>query len=266
MMPELRVLSLGAGVQSSTLALMAAAGEIARPDVAIFADTGDEKRGTYRHLTWLAEQLPFPLCRVNRFRRTLSEMTLARYAGVPGTKAFTPPFFFHGGMLPKQCSKEFKTRAITREIRRMIELRPKHRGPSEPIVEVMLGISKDESHRMKPSEVPWIEHKYPLIDLRMTRGDCVRWLERHGFDTPPRSACVFCPFQSQEEFDDMKRNPLDDDFERAVAFDEAIRHGGGGSDGPFFVSDQRRPLGEIQFDRQHRLDLWGNECEGHCGV
>ena len=35
------VLSLGAGVQSSTLALMAAKGEVTpMPDVAVFADTG----------------------------------------------------------------------------------------------------------------------------------------------------------------------------------------------------------------------------------
>ena len=38
----MRVLSLGAGVQSSTLALMCAAGEIEAPEIAIFADTQDE--------------------------------------------------------------------------------------------------------------------------------------------------------------------------------------------------------------------------------
>ena len=42
---QLRVLSLGAGVQSTTLALMAAHGEIGpMPDCAIFADTGWEPR------------------------------------------------------------------------------------------------------------------------------------------------------------------------------------------------------------------------------
>ena len=38
----LRILSLGAGVQSTTLALMAAHGEVEAPDCAIFADTGWE--------------------------------------------------------------------------------------------------------------------------------------------------------------------------------------------------------------------------------
>lgn len=36
----IRILSLGAGVQSSTLALMIAAGGVAPIDAAIFADTG----------------------------------------------------------------------------------------------------------------------------------------------------------------------------------------------------------------------------------
>jgi hypothetical protein len=41
----LTVLSLGAGVQSSTMALMAAKGEIIpMPDCAIFADTGAEPK------------------------------------------------------------------------------------------------------------------------------------------------------------------------------------------------------------------------------
>lgn len=45
--PKLRVLSLGAGVQSTTLALMAAHGEFEQmPDCAIFADTGWEPRAT----------------------------------------------------------------------------------------------------------------------------------------------------------------------------------------------------------------------------
>ncbi len=57
----LRVLSLGAGVQSTTLALMAAHGDIDQPDLAIFADTQWEPREVYDHLRWLMSPnvLPF---------------------------------------------------------------------------------------------------------------------------------------------------------------------------------------------------------------
>ena len=61
---RLRVLSLGAGVQSTTLALMAAHGEIGpMPDCAIFADTGWEPKAVYEHLAWLRSPnvLPFPV-------------------------------------------------------------------------------------------------------------------------------------------------------------------------------------------------------------
>lgn len=45
---RLRVLSLGAGVQSTTLVLMAAHGVVGpMPDCAIFADTGWEPKAVY---------------------------------------------------------------------------------------------------------------------------------------------------------------------------------------------------------------------------
>jgi hypothetical protein len=51
---HLRVISLGAGVQSTTMALMAAHGELTpTPDFAVFADTGNEPAAVYEHLKWL---------------------------------------------------------------------------------------------------------------------------------------------------------------------------------------------------------------------
>jgi 3'-phosphoadenosine 5'-phosphosulfate sulfotransferase (PAPS reductase)/FAD synthetase len=49
----LTVISLGAGVQSSTMALMAAKGELPKPDCAIFADTGYEPKKIYEYLEWI---------------------------------------------------------------------------------------------------------------------------------------------------------------------------------------------------------------------
>src|SRR6185295_2844253 len=60
----LNIISLGAGVQSTTMALMAAHGEITpMPDCAIFADTMAEPAATYEHLQWLTSDnvLPFPV-------------------------------------------------------------------------------------------------------------------------------------------------------------------------------------------------------------
>ena len=60
------VLSLGVGVQSSTMALMAAKRELTMPDCAIFADTGFEPKGVYQYLNFLKKTLPFPIYVVAR--------------------------------------------------------------------------------------------------------------------------------------------------------------------------------------------------------
>ena len=60
--PRFTVISLGGGVQSSVMALMANEGAFDRiPDCAIFADTRWEPPSIYEHLTWLRDRLSFPL-------------------------------------------------------------------------------------------------------------------------------------------------------------------------------------------------------------
>ena len=62
--PRMTVVSLGGGVQSTVMALMAGGGAFGRaPDCAIFADTGWEPPTIYEHLDWLADKLRFPLDR-----------------------------------------------------------------------------------------------------------------------------------------------------------------------------------------------------------
>lgn len=59
----LKVLSLGAGVQSSCLLLMAHHGEIERPGCVIFADTQAETQATYEYLNWLESVVTIPIHR-----------------------------------------------------------------------------------------------------------------------------------------------------------------------------------------------------------
>ena len=67
-MKRLTVISLGGGVQSSVMALMASEGAFDRvPDCAVFADTHWEPPSLYSHLEWLEGKLRFP--RVRRRQR-----------------------------------------------------------------------------------------------------------------------------------------------------------------------------------------------------
>ena len=86
---SLRILSLGAGVQSSTLALKIKHGEIPMVDAAIFADVKGEPKAVYTWLDWLEKQLNYPVYRVTY--RDLKQDILD--AAVGKHKAFTAPFY-----------------------------------------------------------------------------------------------------------------------------------------------------------------------------
>lgn len=124
----LRVLSLGAGVQSTTLALMAAHGEIEAPDCAIFADTQGETAATYAHLANLEKHLPFPVHRV-----TTGDLARDFFAALEDehTRCGQPPFYIRnpdndgtptadsGGMLWRQCTREYKLDPLRRKVREL---------------------------------------------------------------------------------------------------------------------------------------------------
>ena len=267
---ELRILSLGAGVQSTTLALMSARGDLPMVDCAIFADTGWEPAAVYRHLDWLETYLPYPVYRVARPGQDLGAHAI-EIATAPVTRTASPPWFTDNpkGMLPRQCSKEFKTRAIGRKVRELLGLAPGKRGPRRKVVEQWLGISRDEMQRMKDAEQPFVANCFPLVGLGMTRRDCKRWLVERQYREPPKSACIFCPYHTGDQWRDMRDN-APDDWAAACAFDDAIRPGFHGMPGSAFVHRSRVPLRDVDLstsaDRGQLEFGFEDECEGICGT
>lgn len=268
------ILSLGAGVQSSTLALMAARGQVGpMPQAAIFADTGWEPRAVYEWLDWLEKQLPFPVVRVGK-GNIRSEQISAQVRGgrTNGARWASLPYFVdvggpREGRITRQCTSEYKIAPIETYLRRdILKLAPRQRAPKGVQIVQWRGISADEAQRMKPSRHAWMEVRYPLaMELNYTRNDCLRWMERHGYPTPPRSACIGCPFHSDHEWRDMRDNrPAE--WRDAVEFDAAIRDAGG-MRGKSFLHRSLKPLAEAPIDgNTAQADLWGQECEGMCGV
>jgi hypothetical protein len=263
----MKILSLGAGVQSTTLALMAAKGEFDdMPDAAIFADTGDEPEAVYLHLKWLQEQsLPFPIHVISR--GTISSDLLN------GDKAARPPLFTRKndriGMLPRQCTTNYKVKAINRKIRELCNVGSRGRPPKD-LAEVWIGISMDEIFRMRPSRVGYIRNRHPLIEKQMTRRNCLLWLEVNGYPKPPKSSCWHCPYQTNTQWRD-KRNNYPAEWQKAVEFDRSLR-----SDTmiklnkvPCYVHPSAIPLEEVDLstaEDRGQLNLFNNECEGMCGV
>lgn len=278
-MSVFRAWSLGAGVQSSTGVLMSAYGEIDRVDCAIFADTQAEPPSVYRWLDWLEQAIaaapyPFPVHRVTAGSLTERVTTMRVSAAGKKYSNTSVPFFTvnadasHGKINHRSCTAEFKIRPIIKTVRRLAGIK---RGEKEIRVEQFIGISLDEAHRMKPAREPWIENRWPLIEVGMRRNDCLRWMESHGFPPPPRSSCYFCPYHNNREW----RRLLDEEpeyFARAVEFERTLQAGKKNSDNfdsvPYLHAD-RVPLDQVDLSTAAdagQVDLFGNECEGMCGV
>ena len=272
-MKTLRYLSLGAGVQSSTLALMCAHGEIEPPEVAIFADTHWEPAAVYRWLDWLEPLLPFPVHRVSggNLRKEVVSMNKGR-ANFLRIPAFTSDENGKAGILRRQCTREYKIAPVQSEVRRLLGVEPGQRMPRDRRAVAMIGISADEPERAKPAREKWVTKAYPLLDLRMQRGHCIKWMKDHGYPEPPRSACIGCPFHSNAEWRNLQRtDPAA--FADAVVVDRLIRDStNAGVERPAFLHRSLKPLDTIDFSDMRdagQMDLWGNwgnECEGMCGV
>lgn len=277
----MHIVNLGAGVQSSTMALMAAAGEITpMPDAAIFADTGWEPQAVYDWLGWLETQLPFPVHRTRTDAKRFEGMTLRDFtvqAKLRDTKAHMPlPLFMWDsgnlGMSKRQCTRDWKIRPLDKLSKRLAGLKPGARLPTEPVVTAWIGISLDEIVRAKVSRDAWKTHRYPLLyEKQMRRADCLVWMRTNGYPEPPRSACIGCPYHSDYEWWRIRQNP--DEWRDAVETDKAIRKAGG-MRGDAFLHSTGRPLEEAvpiaepnaPMEKPANLLLFGNECEGVCGV
>lgn len=286
----IRVLSLGAGVQSSTIALMAAHGEIEPIDAAIFADTLWEPREVY---TWLIclegfifKQLnPFPVYRVCHGDLKLNILEKHKESG---SRFAAIPFFTEtGGRGKRQCTGDFKIQPIGKEIRRLCGIGEPDPTPKKPdkkrgwkkseYAEVIKGISWDEIERMNESKYRWERFAYPLIDLRMTRGDCLEWMKSHGYPEPPKSACLGCPFHDDAAWARLKKESPEE-FAEVVEVDHAIRAAGPvrGMSQLEYMHRSLQPIDEIDFERwrmerkekagQTTINDFINECEGVCGV
>lgn len=323
--PALRLLSLGAGVQSTALAIMAAVGDLPKLDGCIFSDTGWEPHAVYEHLDRLEREVlepaGIPLYRVsNGHIRNDALDPGRRFASMPLFVASPPrrePIYrgyapcpaqcgwqewthagtddeglvletldgalyaepapcdtcqdagriprkvgtrevIDKGMALRQCTSEYKLKPIKRQVRELLGYPHPTPVPRSVYAEQWVGISRDEFVRAKDSDVKYARHRFPLLELDMTRTDCQALLEAHGYGDTAKSACIGCPFHSNRRWREMRdRHP--DEWADAVAFDRAIRNGSAHATakgqklrGQMYLHASLLPLDQAPIDRVTR--------------
>lgn len=303
-MRPLRILSLGAGVQSTCVALMSIEGEIEPFDHIIFADTGWERQNTYEHFERLKAAVPTPIHTVTAgnirddhmapSRPNLFIQNPRKYPEWKGRqRTFIPVYVLtpegdddmslgdldggvstrdeptmRKGKTRRTCTKTYKIEPVEKKIRELLGLKPRQRWPLTHSVDQFFGISLDESERMHDSRRPAIVNHYPLVDMRMTRDDCTAWMTDRGWDVP-RSSCVGCPFHRNDEWRDLRDNSPAE-FQEAVEFDHRFRQLQADErlpiEGVPFIHDQRVPLDEADIDVPVDAQMSLGDCEGFCGT
>ncbi len=231
-----RFLSYGAGMQTFALLVMAKNHEIDIDEV-VFADTGAEHPETYEHIKKVAkpicEQLgiPFTTVRMQKEVADISNLTgeaLSVYRkmlketegltrkkkvevrkgedlkmGVERRKVNTlRDLIIARRRVPsinpqsRWCTSDSKLIPINKGYIRVEQEKGKYIKPCTAYI----GLSYEELTRMYKPHLVEYTVEYPLIDRKMTRKDCIRYVTDHGYESPPKSGCYFCPFQSEKQW------------------------------------------------------------------
>lgn len=267
-MTERHFISLGAGVQSTAMLLMAERGEIEpRPEAAIFADTQWEPPNVYSHLDWLETATRIPIRRVTAGDlrgNAIAGVAAGGYRNRDGTGFVSLPLYAPGGgMARRACTSQYKIRPLEKEVRRLCGVGYRKRFPADVHVIQWMGITTDEISRARESRSTWQTSRYPLIDAGLTRDDCSAWLQEHYPDRRiGKSACIGCPYHDDAAWREIRKDPAL--WADVVDFDERIRHVSGTEN---YVHRACRPIADVDLsDPPKQYSIWEQECEGMCGV
>ena len=268
-MLERHFISLGAGVQSTAMLLLAEEGEITpKPEAAVFSDTQWEPQSVYNTLDWIEETVSIPIHRVtagNLRENSLNGISHNGYRAKDGSGFQSMPLFVGRNLMKRRvCTSEYKIRPLERKVRELCGVGFGKRFPvKEQKIVQWVGISWDELTRMRIDPRPYAELRYPLVEIRWTRTQCLDFLkDRYPEIKFGKSACVGCPYHSRKDWKRIKDDP--ELWADAVDFDKRIRNVGIKT---AYVHSSGKPLTEVNLEDPHKDQIsFLDECEGMCGL
>lgn len=243
------VLSFGGGTQSAHLLEQHLRGEI-HYDYIIFSDTGAEPQFIHDQVKWwrfrqqaVGNTTPFIITHHNSMERGLEEM-LMRWI-LTDYQRFQMPVYCStldkqtgevkpAGMMPRQCTVDFKIIPVKQAARRAVmerhRLEYRQKMPDNIGFIIDIGFSYDEIRRINTDQSPQFKYMrlaYPLVEENLTTEDSIRFLVENDFPTR-RSRCYLCPFNCDAARDIgmdweeiIESEPLS--FLKACWFDDQIR-------------------------------------------
>lgn len=180
MSKQKQFIAFSGGVESTTMALL-----FGRNATPIFADTGFEHQAMYNRLDRVEARLKAIHGEQFEVRRVSRDETLQDY--IKKTKYYPSP-------VARFCTRMFKIEPIDAFL--------KNQGECE----LMIGLNADEAERAgNHGLVSNVCYTYPLIDLGITRDQCLEYLRVYDLEPhfPPymqRGGCIGCFYKSKKEY------------------------------------------------------------------
>ncbi len=207
------ILAFGGGVQSSALVALLGRGEYPgrEPNAIWFCDPKNERPQTY---DWI-ERVIKPYCR----QMGMPFVTLERHES-PMRGADLLESYRRKAAYPlranRVCTIEWKVRVMEYEAKMW------HWHTSGG-VEKHLGISLDELHRARSrSDTAWFPMRYPLIERRLFRDDCIRINQETFGESPIKSGCWFCKYNRPIQWREVWEERADGRWAIAIEWEQEV--------------------------------------------
>ena len=247
-------LSLGAGVDTTAILLMPDIMD--KTDFVMFADTCGENPETYeyidKYIKPYLEKIQKPLIIVHGEEKVNGKIETNMEMAYLGWKMIPVRFMRH-------CTDKWKIRPMHKYLQ--------SNYPDDSL-RVIIGFAFDEIQRVNTTRWQDQETWFPLIDKKMTRDDCKKYILKQGFPVPPKSGCFYCPFQRLDQWKNL-RNNHPDLWQRAVDLEQNGSHypemtlsNFKKKGKPMTLKQVDKELGKSLYDYDY--DPANEECSGAC--
>lgn len=234
----MKILSCGAGQQSTALCLMSCENAITPGkfplvpvyDAVLFCDLGGEREWVYKQVDFLVAQcenagIPFYILR----DKNLKEDYLNNYGK---SRVCTIPFWSidengKKGKMTRHCTIDYKIIQMQNFVRwNLLGYRKYERTRPEDVQahEMHIGFTSEEQNRIFLSKHKMFVNKFPMVEMGLVRADNYAYVkERWGMETKG-SACLFCPFHTNYFFAECKES-CQKDYQIILDFDAMLESG-----------------------------------------
>lgn len=271
----MKILSFGAGMQSTALALMACENAMNDPapypqvpvyDAVIFCDLGLEPLWVHAQLEFTrkaceAAGIFFKVLDTPLYQDFMENFGERRTISIPW---WTLREDGHKSKMPRYCTLDYKVEAISKYVRwELLGYRKGQKLRPEDVKahEMHMGFGFEEKHRCKENPNRMFVNKYPLVDMQLVRADNYKYILEHWSLDTKASACAFCPFHRNYFFQYI-RDHEPSTYSAVLDVDHLLRDKNPKPpmDSDLFISRSRKRIEDLTPE-----DCNDAECFEYCG-